>query len=92
MTDKVDEFIDEWNGFLKGVAMAEDHWFKMKKLRETYLLRPDKFPERCQKIFSRVSFRSRFTVGIIRFLEYLEKYTTINECFIKVEKKEVDDG
>lgn len=91
--EEVGNFINEWNMLIKAIIRAKKRWERLKKIREQPGFNVEHFPDNCQKVLARANFRSRFIVGIIRFLEYIERFSSFEECLIKVKKKkkEVED-
>jgi len=91
--EEVNKFINEWNMLIKALKRAKKHWRMLKEIRGQNGFSAEAFPDECQKVLGRANFRSRFVVGIVRFLEYVERFSSLDECLIKIKKvKEVEDG
>ena len=94
----VELFVNSWNKFVETLIELERLWKLLTKLKGKYEISIEDFPDESQKVLSRVNFRSRFTVGIVRFVEFIERYGAFEECLIKKMKnekekeKEVTDG
>jgi len=94
MKEEVRKFVNEWNDFIMTLVLLKEHWNELKKIREESNLKLDEFPDEVQKSLARVNFRSRFTIGIVLFIEYIKRYSSFGDCLVKIEKEkeEVDDG
>lgn len=89
----VKEFVGSWNKFITDLIVLERSWKIMTKFKEKYEISLEDLPDESQKALSRVNFRSRFTVGVVRFIEFIERFGNFEDCLIKVvKKKEVDNG
>lgn len=96
----VELFANQWNEFIKTLIKLEQLWRLLTKIKGKYEISIENFSDEDQKVLSRVNFRSRFTVGVVRFIEFIERYGSFENCFIKKEKnerknkgeKEVSDG
>lgn len=97
MKEGVERFVNSWNEFVKTLLELERLWRILIKFKVKYKIDLEDLPDECQKVLSKVNFRSRFTVGIVRFVEFIERFSTFEECFITLKKeekgeKEVDNG
>lgn len=89
----VEEFVDSWNKFITDLIVIERSWKVMTKLKEKYEISLEDLPDESQKALSKVNFRSRFTVGVVRFIEFIERFGNFKDCLIKIIKeKEVENG
>lgn len=91
----VEKFANSWNELVKVLIELEKCWKVTKKIREKYEISINDLPDNCQKVMTRVNLKSRFTVGIVRFVEFIERYGTFEDCFIKIKKnkkEEVENG
>jgi len=94
MKGEVKRFVEEWNDFIITLILLRENGNGLKKIREESRIKLDEFPEEAQKALARVNFRSNFVIGIVLFIEYIKKFSSFEDCLIKIEKKEkeVDDG
>lgn len=92
----VELFVNSWNDFVKTLIELERLWKLLVKIKGKYEISIESLPDESQKILTRVNLRSRFSVGIVRFVEFVERFGTFEECFIKKAKnekeKEVENG
>jgi len=88
MKKGVEKFVNIWNQFTKTLIELERLWKVMVRLKAKYEINLESLPDESQKVLSRVNFRSRFTVGIVRFIEFIERYSSFEDCFINLKKKE----
>jgi hypothetical protein len=77
-----------WQGFFKGMAIAEENWDKFRLLGEE-LTRTglEEAPLEIQCGIARFGFRAKFDVMLPRFAEYKRKYG-VEELISKGERKE----
>jgi len=85
---EVDKFINEWNMFIEAVKKAKKCWERLRAIRHYDGFSAEAFPDDCQKVLARANFRSRFVVGVIRFLEYVERFSSLEACLIEKKNDE----
>lgn len=88
----VELFTNNWNDFIKTLISLERFWKILVKLKEKYEISTEDFPDKSQRILTKVNFRSKFSVGTVRFIEFIERFGLLEDCFIeRIKKKETEE-
>ena len=88
----VELFVNNWNDFVKTLVELEKLWKLLVKLKGKYEISIEDFSDESQKVLSRINFRSRFPVGVVRFIEFIERFGLLEDCFIeRIKKKETEE-